>query len=176
MSLQSYYNDQYDSDSETPAENEVNATLEFWAQQDAEEAAEAEKRAMWDLSASESDEEAQVAQTSTDVHMGTDDELEERRFDREGKRKLGSQGEAPGTRKTRRLDQDNISVGSGGRMVLSDEFGGDEMSAAEEPFEIGGVEADVEIHGGQYESRKWPKADQSQARNTFSVSAEISSC
>ena len=30
------------------ADNEANATLEFWAQQDAEEAAEEESRAMWD--------------------------------------------------------------------------------------------------------------------------------
>ena len=134
------------------ADNEANATLEYWAQQDAEEAAEEERRAMWDLHDSESEEEEQAALTSRDGHVGGNEELEERRFDRQGKRKMGSQGQAPGTQKTRRLDQDEISVDSGGRMVESDEFGGGDESAPGEAFEMGGAEADVEVHDGQYKS------------------------
>ena len=57
------------------ADNEANATLEYWAQQDAEEAAEEERRAMWDLHDSESEEEEQAALTSTDVHVCGHEEL-----------------------------------------------------------------------------------------------------
>ena len=134
------------------ADNEANATLEFWAQQDAEEAAEEERRAMWDLHDSESEEEEQAAPTSMDAHVGGNEELEERRFDRQGKRKMGYQGEAPGTQKTRRLNQDENSVDSGGRMVESDEFGGGHELATGEAFEMGRAEAVVEFHGGQYKS------------------------